>query len=84
MRVAPHRRRRWNNILILAVIVFIGVLNLPAFIKSYLMEPEVSANPTLLNPHASLQAMHFTHVSLELNQGRWRATPPTTVAPKSW
>lgn len=82
MRVAPHRRRRWNNILILAVIVFIGVLNLPAFIKSYLMEPEVSANPTLLNPHASLQAMHFTHVSLELNQGRWRATPPTSVAPE--
>lgn len=82
MRVAPHRRRRWNNILILAVIVFIGVLNLPAFIKSYLMEPEVSANPSLLNPHASLQAMHFTHVSLELNQGRWRATPPTSVAPE--
>ncbi|EMK6669055.1 hypothetical protein V9J75_002537 [Vibrio fluvialis] len=82
MRVAPHRRRRWNNILILAVIVFIGVLNLPAFIKSYLIEPEVSSYPTLLNPHAKLQAMHFTRLSLELNQGRWRATPPTEVAPE--
>lgn len=82
MRVAPHRRRRWNNILILAVIVFIGVLNLPAFIKSYLLEPEVSSYPTLLNPHAKLQAMHFARLSLELNQGRWRATPPTEVAPE--
>ncbi|EKO5124754.1 hypothetical protein P0J07_003690 [Vibrio fluvialis] len=82
MRVAPHRRRRWNNILILAVIVFIGVLNLPAFIKSYLIEPEVSSHPTLLNPHAKLQAMHFARLSLELNQGRWRATPPTEVAPE--
>ncbi|AMF95599.1 hypothetical protein M0358_003839 [Vibrio fluvialis] len=82
MRVAPHRRRRWNNILILAVIVFIGVLNLPAFIKSYLIEPEVSSYPTLLNPHAKLQAMHFARLSLELNQGRWRATPPTEVAPE--
>ncbi|MBL4307110.1 hypothetical protein [Vibrio fluvialis] len=82
MRVAPHRRRRWNNILILAVIVFIGVLNLPAFIKSYLIEPEVSSYPTLLNPHAKLQAIHFARLSLELNQGRWRATPPTEVAPE--
>ncbi|WP_172560332.1 hypothetical protein [Vibrio fluvialis] len=82
MRVAPHRRRRWNNILILAVIVFIGVLNLPAFIKSYLIEPEVSSYPTLLNPHAKLQAMHFSRLSLELNQDRWRATPPTEVAPE--
>ncbi|EKO3427644.1 hypothetical protein NTK89_003688 [Vibrio fluvialis] len=82
MRVAPHRRRRWNNILILAVIVFIGVLNLPAFIKSYLIEPEVSSYPTLFNPHAKLQAMHFARLSLELNQGRWRATPPTEVAPE--
>ncbi|MCG6438120.1 hypothetical protein, partial [Vibrio parahaemolyticus] len=82
MRVAPHRRRRWNNILILAVIVFIGVLNLPAFIKSYLIEPEVSSYPTLLNPHAKLQAMHLARLSLELNQGRWRATPPTEVAPE--
>ncbi|ELI1840827.1 hypothetical protein RQV73_003529 [Vibrio fluvialis] len=82
MRVAPHRRRRWNNILILAVIVFIGVLNLPAFIKSYLIEPGVSSYPTLLNPHAKLQAMHFARLSLELNQGRWRATPPTEVAPE--
>ncbi|EKO3438013.1 hypothetical protein F2K80_003174 [Vibrio fluvialis] len=82
MRVAPHRRRRWNNILILAVIVFIGVLNLPVFIKSYLIEPEVSSYPTLLNPHAKLQAMHFARLSLELNQGRWRATPPTEVAPE--
>ncbi len=82
MRVSPSRRRRWNNILILAVILFIGVLNLPTVIKSYLMEPPVPAYPTLLNSEWQLQAIHFSNLSLEKNQGRWRATPPSSVAPE--
>ncbi|WP_165312556.1 hypothetical protein [Vibrio ziniensis] len=84
MRVAPHRRRRWNNILILAVVLFIGVLNLPTVIKTYFMQPPVATQyPTLLNPNWQLQAMHFSHLSLEKNQGRWRATPPSEIAPET-
>ena len=82
MRVSPSRRRRWNNILILLVILFIGVLNLPTIIKSYLIEPAVSPFPTLLNSEWELQALHFPELSLEKNQGRWRTTPPSSVAPE--
>jgi hypothetical protein len=63
MRVAPSRRRRWNNILILAVVLFIGVLNLPAVIKTYFMEPPAPAYPTLLNAEWQLQAIHFPQLS---------------------
>ncbi|NVD05358.1 hypothetical protein FCU94_00295 [Vibrio sp. JPW-9-11-11] len=81
MRVSPTRRRRWNNILILGIIAFIGLLNLPTLIKTYLIdEPEVQSQyPYLLNPHAELQALHFSNWSLEKNQGRWRSTIPTSI-----
>lgn len=82
MRVAPSRRRRWNNILILAVVLFIGVLNLPAVIKTYFVEPPAPAYPTLLNAEWQLQAIHFPQLSLEKNQGRWRATPPSSITPE--
>jgi len=82
MRAAPNRRRRWNNILILAVVLFIGVLNLPTVIKSYFVETPASVYPTLLNSEWQLQALHFPEFSLEKNQGRWRATPPGSVAPE--
>lgn len=76
MRVSPKRRRRWNNILILGVIAFIALLNLPTVIKNYLIEDtEVSsAHPYLLNPHANLQALHFTDWSLEHIQGQWQSS----------
>lgn len=82
MRVSPQRRRRWNNMLILAVILFIGIINLPSIIKSYLIEPPASPYPSLLNPQAQLEAIHFTRVSLQYRDGEWQARPPTEVEPQ--
>ncbi|KJY84129.1 hypothetical protein TW81_04830 [Vibrio galatheae] len=81
MRVSPSRRRRWNNILILGIIAFIALLNLPTLIKTYLIEQPVveSAHPYLLNPQADLQALYFSNWSLEKNQGRWRSTIHTSI-----
>jgi len=81
MRVAPKRRRRWNNVLILAVVLFIGVLNLPTIIKTYLLEPSEPVLPTLLNTKLHLQAIHFAELSLENNQGQWKSDPAGSVAP---
>ncbi|AQP34989.1 hypothetical protein [Vibrio anguillarum] len=75
-------RRRWNNILILAVIAFIAILNLPTVIKTYLIEPPASPYPYVINPNAHLQALHFTDWSLELNQNRWRSSKAISVAPE--
>lgn len=71
-----YRGRRWNNILMLSVIAFIGVLNLPTIIKTYLLEPEPevvaeSGFPYLLNPSDQLTAMHFSKWSLVLTGEGW-------------
>ncbi|OEF04548.1 hypothetical protein [Vibrio genomosp. F10] len=82
MRVSPARRKRWNNLLMLAIVCFIGVLYLPTIIKTYLIEPPHSPYPYLLNPDAELQSLHFSQWSLEKNQGRWRISVPSNVAPE--
>lgn len=73
-----YRGRRWNNILMLSVIAFIGVLNLPTLIKTYLIEPEPESElqvsspyPYLLKPTAELQALHFADWSAVLEGGHW-------------
>ena len=71
-----YRGRRWNNILILSVIAFIGVLNLPTIIKTYLLAPEAemtskSGFPYLLNPSDKITAMHFSQWSIVLNENGW-------------
>lgn len=71
-----YRGRRWNNILMLSVIAFIGVLNLPTIIKTYLLEPEPeviaeSGFPYLLDPSDQLTAMHFSRWSLVLTDEGW-------------
>ena len=73
-----YRGRRWNNILMFSVIAFIGVLNLPTLIKTYLIEPEPESElqvsspyPYLLNPTAELQALHFADWSVVLEDSHW-------------
>ncbi|UWZ97304.1 hypothetical protein [Vibrio splendidus] len=62
----------------LSVIAFIGVLNLPTLIKTYLIEPEPESElqvsspyPYLLKPTAELQALHFADWSAVLEGGHW-------------
>ncbi|WPC74223.1 hypothetical protein [Vibrio porteresiae] len=85
MRVSPSRRRRWNNIMIVLVIVFIGVLNLPTFIKAYLLDPpkaEVSTYPYVLNHDKPLQQLNFAQFSLTKNsQGEWQASQTLSITP---
>ncbi len=83
-----YRGRRWNNILMLSVIAFIGVLNLPTLIKTYLIEPEpevkVSGSyPSLLNPAAELQALHFANWSVVVEDDHWAYQFKDTVLPQT-
>ncbi|WP_428773716.1 hypothetical protein [Vibrio sp.] len=82
MSAQPNRRRRWNNVLIVATIAFIALINLPTVLQNFLSEPVTSAYPSLLNPNAELQALHFQQWSLEKNQGRWRSSVATQIAPE--
>ena len=85
-----YRGRRWNNILMLSVIAFIGVLNLPTLIKTYLIEPEPESElqvsspyPYLLNPTAELQALHFADWSVVLEDSHWIYQFKDTTLPQT-
>ena len=64
-------RRGWNNLMILGIIVFMVVLNLPKVMKSYMNESRQELYPYLLNPDAEVEQLHFAKWSLELKDGRW-------------
>ncbi|MDW6002217.1 hypothetical protein [Vibrio mangrovi] len=69
------RKRRWNNYLILAVILFIVILNLPTIIKDYLLPHEESNNPSLLNPQLTITSIQTLPWSLEReSNGDWKST----------
>lgn len=83
-----YRGRRWNNILMFSVIAFIGVLNLPTLIKAYLIEPEPEVKisgsyPSLLNPAAELQALHFANWSVVVEDDHWAYQFKDTVLPQT-
>ncbi|MDW6091542.1 hypothetical protein SBX64_03095 [Vibrio rhizosphaerae] len=69
------RKRRWNNYLILAVILFIVILNLPSMIKDYLLPHEAPSNPSLLNPQLTMTSIRTQPWSLERDaHGDWTST----------
>lgn len=77
------RRRRWNNIIILGIVAFMALLNLPTIIKSYLIEQPADAQfPTLLNPSLELQALHSNQWSLENINGSWQLSAQSDIEPK--
>ncbi|UUM30489.1 hypothetical protein [Vibrio japonicus] len=81
MRVSIARRRRWNNILIIGIIAFIALLNLPTIVKTYLLDDplEQNAAPHLMNPNAQLRAIYFSDWSLEVIDGQWQSSQPIDI-----
>ena len=62
-------RRKYNNMLIIFVLLFIGVLQAPQLIKTYLLEPEqqvetVTGVQPLFEGANAIQKMHFADYDL--------------------
>ncbi|WP_122033337.1 hypothetical protein [Aliivibrio sp. EL58] len=62
-------RRKYNNMLIIFVLLFIGVLQAPQLIKTYLLEPEqqvetVTGVQPLFEGVNAIQKMHFADYDL--------------------
>jgi hypothetical protein len=67
-------RRQWNNVIIVACIVFIGALNLPTLIKTFLIEaPADSGYPYVLNPSVQPISIELPHLSIEHDGSEWRS-----------
>ena len=74
-------RRRWNNLLMLGVLAFMLLLNLPTLIKTYLIDTPVDReHPHLLNPNWQLQALHSAKWSLVHENNHWFLNVPSAVS----
>lgn len=70
-----HRGRRWNNMLMLGVILFMAVLYLPTLIKTYLVDEPESVYPSLLDSSHPIVALYSPDWSLIYHDGQWQSTP---------
>ena len=66
-------RRKYNNMLIIFVLLFIGVLQAPQLIKTYLLEPEqevetVTGVQPLFEGANAIQKMHFSDYDVVSNK----------------
>lgn len=73
-------RRSWNNVLILAIIAFMIVLNLPTVIKNNFLQPTQTEFPYVLNPNADIQEMHFSQLSIEREESKWIANKAISIS----
>lgn len=73
-------RRGWNNILIVGIIAFMLILNLPTVIKNHLIEPEQNQYPYLLSPMLDVEQIHFSKWSLERLDEGWQSSKQLTIS----
>lgn len=73
-------RRGWNNVLIVAIIASMAILNLPTIIKNNLLEQEnAEGYPYIMNPGAEPQKMTFEYLTLERDGSDWSTNKALTV-----
>jgi hypothetical protein len=66
-------RRRWNTVLIFAVMGFILVMSAPSLIKQSLLPAQPSASLVIINPDQQVIQLHLPKVSLMLASAQWRS-----------
>ncbi|MFA0442388.1 hypothetical protein BCU70_16965 [Vibrio sp. 10N.286.49.C2] len=76
-------RRRWNSVLMAAIILFMGVMAAPTLIKQYLILPHDATPPgMILNPSYSVIEINAAGLQLYINDKssvlgdeQWRSIP---------
>lgn len=73
-------RKGWNNTLIISIIVFIGVIQLPQVIRQHLSSSEPDFALLYLLPESTpLNQIHFADFSLDKRSGIWISDQPLHV-----
>ena len=78
-------RRGWNNVIIIAVICFIAVVQLPELVKQRFsgeedVQVQAQAGMTALLPaQSAIEQLHLPLTSLNLEDNSWRAQPRVTL-----
>ncbi len=74
-------RRGWNNVLMVGVILFMIILNLPTIIKENFLSQDETQYPALFEPGYTVQKMHFARWSLTHNEQGWQSDRTLSVSP---
>ncbi len=77
-------RRGWNNLLMLFVIAFIAVLQLPNIISKHLTPPETSSQSTayLLPLNSTIYRINFPQLSIAQQEGHWFSSDDNSLEEK--
>lgn len=68
-----RRRQKYNSMMMLVVIIFIGVFNLPALLKHYQSDPPDVTHPYVINPYATIKNIAFPRGVLSQDKnGHWK------------
>ncbi|BCL71499.1 hypothetical protein TUMSATVNIG1_34650 [Vibrio nigripulchritudo] len=74
-------RRGWNNVLILAILAFIAIINAPSVLREHFGLGQTSALPYVLDPNEKPVALHFAQWSVENTNNEWQSTRQLSVEP---
>ncbi len=74
-RHSSQKRRRWNNYMMLGVIAFMLLLNLPTIIKTYLLPEPEPESVWLLNPQDAVTEINTQAWSLRYRDSHWSFMP---------
>lgn len=72
-------RRQWNNVIIIACILFITALNLPTIIKTLFISDPYSDFPYVLNPTAAPYKIELPAMSIRYDNGNWSTESFSTL-----
>ncbi|PSW19290.1 hypothetical protein C9I98_13045 [Photobacterium sanctipauli] len=79
-------RRGWNNVIIIGVICFIAMIQIPELLKQRQLEAQQRTEASselkltnLLPERAEIRALHLPGLSLDYTNDGWRATPSSAA-----
>ncbi|MEH6533517.1 MAG: hypothetical protein V7735_19525 [Photobacterium frigidiphilum] len=79
-------RRGWNNVIIVAVVIFIAMIQLPDLIKARLASSD-EASPilhSLLPAKATISQLVLPHHQIMKKEGIWVSVPSINTEPQVW
>ncbi|MCG3816493.1 hypothetical protein [Photobacterium damselae] len=82
-------RRGWNNVMIIGVISFIAIIQLPELIKAHLAKTSTPQAPqahiiSLLPANAHINQLRFRQHDIDLLPHGWRIRPSSQQAPETF
>ncbi|MGF1868591.1 hypothetical protein [Photobacterium indicum] len=85
-------RRGWNNVIIIAVVIFIAMMQLPDLIKARLASSDIASSDEVASPilhsllpaKATISQLVLPHHQIMKKEGIWVSEPSINTEPQVW